>query len=259
MSRATVCLTFDNLGAARLIGRGEASRPDPDEPGLSRGLPRALEILARHQLAATFFVEGWNALHHPAALAAIVDAGHEVALHGWLHERWGELPEGDRERLIFDGVAAFHARGIACRGFRAPGGYRGTRTAGVLKELGFLYDSSIDPATEWAPLEVRSLPEGLISIPYHWDMVDYCQYFTHPAFPHGPRPPSEVEAYWSRTLDETVARGGLLTLVVHPYVSFVDDDRSEVFMRFLDRAVRDPDVDVVNCVALAQRHVMPAT
>lgn len=251
MSRATVCLTVDNLGVARAVGQQQASRPDPDEPGLRYGLPRALDMFARRELTATFFVEGWNALHHPDAILAMVEGGHEVGLHGWLHERWAELSETDRERLIFDGSAALRSLGITCVGFRASGGYRGTRTASVLKELGYVYDSSIDVETEWDPVTVRRLPEGLISIPWHWDMVDYCQYLDHPALPDGRRPPHQVEARWIRAFEETLATGGLLTMIVHPYVTFVDDERVAVLEHLLDRIASEPDVNVVNCLTLA--------
>jgi peptidoglycan/xylan/chitin deacetylase (PgdA/CDA1 family) len=251
VSRATVCLTVDNLGLARAVGRREATRPDPDEPGLRYGLPRALEMFARRELTATFFVEGWNALHHPDALLAMVEGGHEVGLHGWLHERWAELSEQDRERLIFDGSAALRSAGIKCCGFRASGGYRGTRTASVLKELGYIYDSSIDVETEWDPVSVRRLPEGLISIPWHWDMVDYCQYLDHSAFANGRREPHEVEAHWVRVFEDTVEKGGLLTMILHPYVTFVNDARVAVLERFLDRVASEPNVDVVNCLQLA--------
>jgi peptidoglycan-N-acetylglucosamine deacetylase len=256
--RATVCLTVDNLGSARAVGLRETARPDPDEVGLRYGLPRALDMFARRKLTVTFFVEGWNALHHRDALLTIIEAGHEVGLHGWLHERWAELSEHDRERLIFDGSAALRSAGVECSGFRAPGGYRGTRTASVLKELGYIYDSSIDVETEWNPVSVRRFPDGLISIPWHWDMVDYCQYLFHPAFPSGHRAPHEVEAYWVRMLEDTVGKGGLLTMIVHPHVTFVDDARVAVLERVLDRIASEPNVDVVNCVQLATAAIQGA-
>ena len=46
--RGTLCLTFDNMGAARDIGEGRAAKPDPDEPGLKIGYPRLLGLLDEH-------------------------------------------------------------------------------------------------------------------------------------------------------------------------------------------------------------------
>src|SRR4051794_31694286 len=46
-----------------------------------------LDALARHEVRGTFFVLGWLARHQPQVVRAIADAGHEVASHGFSHER----------------------------------------------------------------------------------------------------------------------------------------------------------------------------
>lgn len=48
--------------------------------------PRILEVLARHDARATFFLLGSRVEDHPAAARAVVDAGHEVGNHGWADE-----------------------------------------------------------------------------------------------------------------------------------------------------------------------------
>jgi urease beta subunit len=54
---------------------------------LCRRSSEAKEILDRRQIGATFFVPGFTAERHPDAVRAIRDAGHEIAHHGYLHER----------------------------------------------------------------------------------------------------------------------------------------------------------------------------
>jgi hypothetical protein len=76
-AQGTICLTVDNTGRALEIGTGSAVRPDRDEPGLRRGVPR---LLAEHGVRATFFVDGWNALHHGHVLASIASAAMRSAL-----------------------------------------------------------------------------------------------------------------------------------------------------------------------------------
>ena len=44
-----------------------------------------LDLLARHGITATFFVLGWIADRHPRLVERILQAGHEVASHGWVH------------------------------------------------------------------------------------------------------------------------------------------------------------------------------
>ncbi|MEU3786415.1 MULTISPECIES: polysaccharide deacetylase family protein [Streptomyces] len=239
---ATLCLTVDNLGAALDIDRGRAVRPDPDEPGLAIGLPRALALFHRLGVTATFFLEGWNGLHHPDAVRRILDHGHEVGLHGWVHERWAELPDDRQEVLLWDGTAALRSAGANPGGFRAPGGYRGRRTAAVLADLGYRYDSSIERATEERPLAVHTLPEGLGVVPWRWEHNDYWQYFMNPS---GGRTARQIERSWRADLKaQAASRDGLLTLTVHPFVSFVDDEREAVVRRLIEYALAQSNVRV---------------
>jgi peptidoglycan-N-acetylglucosamine deacetylase len=248
----TLCVTVDNLGAALKVGTGEAARPDPEEPGLV-ALPRLFDLFDELGITATFFTEGWNGLHHPDALRSMVERGHEVGLHGWVHEKWATLTDQQREVLLFDGTAALRSAGVEPRGFRAPGGYRGGRTAEVLAELGFTFDSSIEASTENDPLSVGELPEGLVTVPWHWDMIDFYQYFMHP---DGPRTASQALEHFNHELDEAVRTNGLVTLIVHPFVSFIDDgDRYAAVRDFLARAVSADDVDVVSAGQLAERRI----
>lgn len=174
-----------------------------------------------------------------------------------MHERWSELTDDQREVLLFYGTASLRSAGVEPTGFRAPGGYRGGRTAQVLAELGYTFDSSIDKETENDPLSVRPLPEGLANIPWHWDMIDYYQYYMHP---EGERSPAQVLDHFNRRVDDAIATAGLVTLIVHPFVSFTDDgDRFRVLRDFLARAVASPDVDVVSAGRLADRSRADAT
>lgn len=91
---------------------------------LDRGTSHILDALAACDARATFFVVGELAVERPDLIAAIADAGHEIALHGWQHEdlggrdptRLSSFHEG-LERAV-EAVAA--ATGTAPDGFRAP-------------------------------------------------------------------------------------------------------------------------------------------
>jgi hypothetical protein len=126
----------------------------------------------------------------------------------------------------------------------------------VLAELGYGFDSSIDPETEAQPLRVGWLPGGLVGIPWHWDMIDYWHYAMHP---DGTRSPAEVLDHWTLRLHETVRADGLCTVILHPFVSFVDDARLEVVRRFLGEAVATPGLDVLSAGEVASRFHATAT
>jgi peptidoglycan/xylan/chitin deacetylase (PgdA/CDA1 family) len=244
--RGTLCLTVDNLGMARAVGRRWAARPDPQEPGLRLGVPTLLGLFADLGLRSTFFVEGWNALHHPDVLERIAAAGHEIGLHGWVHERWDEeLDDRAREQLLWDGTAALRLAGFDPVAFRAPGGYRGGRTLEVLEELEYRIDSSIDrgSGSQGETPEISVLPGGIVSIPWTWDMIDFCHYESRP---EGPSEPDRVASHWIELVDAAAENGGLVTLIVHPFVTGVDGDRVAALRRVLEHALAHPGVDVVS-------------
>jgi peptidoglycan/xylan/chitin deacetylase (PgdA/CDA1 family) len=248
----TVCVTVDNLGKAREVGLGTALRPDADEPGLKVGIPRMLALFAELDIQTTFFIEGWNVLHHRDVIEAILAAGHDIGYHGWVHEVWASIDPDQQERLLFDGTAALAIAGVTPAGFRAPGGYRGERTAAILSELGYTYDSSIEKETENDPLKVGRLANGLVEIPYHWEMNDYWQAYMHP---EGNKTPQQALARWQEVLDDVGRTGGLTTFIFHPFVSGADDDKYAVLREILTRAVTDASLEVMGSDRLAARYL----
>lgn len=108
-----------------------------------------LEILDSHEVQGTFFVLGWIAERHPDLVREIADAGHEVASHGWGHDRITNLsPERFREDVRRSKKLLEEISGKPVRGYRAPS-YSlvpGTEWAlDVLGEEGYRYDSSVFP------------------------------------------------------------------------------------------------------------------
>ncbi|WP_214278407.1 polysaccharide deacetylase family protein, partial [Escherichia coli] len=58
---------------------------------VERNIGRILELLADQQVKATFFTLGWIAERYPQVVRAIVAGGHELASHGYGHERASDL------------------------------------------------------------------------------------------------------------------------------------------------------------------------
>ena len=119
-------------------------------PGrLSRSMPLLLEALGRHGARATFFVLGWVAKHQPDIVRAIVREGHEVASHGFWHQRLTTLtPDAFRADVRASKEALEAVSGQQVIGYRAPSFSivpGGEWAFDVLLEEGFQYDSSLFP------------------------------------------------------------------------------------------------------------------
>lgn len=135
------------------VGAFETVIPRSDWDGLALrvedNVARILDLFAAAEVKATFFTLGWVAQRQPATIRRIVDAGHELASHGWDHARVFAL---DRARFADDIARARgvleDAGGTAITGYRAPSFSIDARTPwayDVLAEHGYTYSSSVAP------------------------------------------------------------------------------------------------------------------
>jgi polysaccharide deacetylase family protein (PEP-CTERM system associated) len=116
---------------------------------LGRSIDVLLSTLARHNVTGTFFVLGWIARHRPEVVLEIANAGHEIASHGFWHERVTSL---NRETFRSDVRSSKQALedlvGVEVVGYRAPSFsiVPGCEWAfDLLLEEGYRYDSSLFP------------------------------------------------------------------------------------------------------------------
>lgn len=116
---------------------------------IERNVGSLLDLLARHDTSATFFVLGWIADKHPDVVQTIASAGHEIASHGWWHRRVTALtPDEFRSEVRMSKRALEDVIGNPVLGFRAPNFsiVPGKEWAfDVLLEEGYRYDSSLFP------------------------------------------------------------------------------------------------------------------
>ncbi len=247
MQRAVACFTFDNMGEAADIGAGllAAPRPPGSEPSLAVGYPALFDLLERRNVRATFFIEGWNGVHHPQAVAEIARRGHELGMHGWAHEAWSDLdPQTERALARRATEALERAGGVRPRGFRAPGGGRTPATEGILTELGYRYDASLGDG-----MTPGVLASGLAQIPFVWSAVDGFHYLAGGAAAD----PSRVREVWLKALRRTVERGGLFVTVCHAFLTGLEPARLAALDAVMEAACGAPEVEVLTAGALAER------
>ncbi|WP_432162955.1 polysaccharide deacetylase family protein [Streptomyces tendae] len=83
------------LGSPRHVALTFDDGPDP------ASTPQFLDVLDRLGVRATFFVLGENAARHPVLARELVRRGHEIAVHGWSHDRpWWPSPVRDARELL---------------------------------------------------------------------------------------------------------------------------------------------------------------
>ena len=186
LPRLTVALTFDHDSLSDGIRRGDSPvKLSHAEFGHRVGVPRILELLAREGIPASWFVPGATLDLYPDDAEAILAGGHELASHGWYHEDFSELSEGEQRAILDRSVEAVRRiSGAAPKGFRAPFWALGSETLELVEDAGYAYDSSLQAddyrvyrvrrgalhavgeASVWGP------EDELLEIPDYWAMDD---------------------------------------------------------------------------------------
>ncbi len=122
---------------------------DSLECRVERNTDNVMALFDETGVKATFFTLGWVAERYPALIRRIVDAGHEIASHGYAHDRVFALtPEQfaadiERTRKILE-----DSSGQVVTGYRAPSFSIDQRTPWaheILAEQGYIYSSSVAP------------------------------------------------------------------------------------------------------------------
>src|SRR5579864_2861649 len=72
------------------------------------GVPRLLGLLAHLETSATFFIPGYIVEEHPRMVEAIAAGGHEIGLHGYLHEKLTSLGEAEEEAILVRTIEILH-------------------------------------------------------------------------------------------------------------------------------------------------------
>ena len=225
-----VAFGYDKENAAyRLSLQSEATY------GPEVGLPRILDLLDEHKLPATFFVPGYTAERHEGAVREMVRRGHEVAHHGYLHERPDLLGEVQEKEVLKKGMNILEqVTGVKPRGYRAPSWEMSERTPRLLKENGILYDSSLMGDDE--PYFIQAgRSERLLELPVHWTNDDWVHFgfCSSPQLGNGISSPMEVYDIWSEEFLGYRQFGGCFVLTLHPFVIGRPSR-----MRLLDRMMR---------------------
>jgi peptidoglycan/xylan/chitin deacetylase (PgdA/CDA1 family) len=221
-ARVAVALSFDSDHETLPLRNGLTSPGELSvgQYGARVGAPRVLRLLAEFGIAASFYVPAVSALLHPAEVRGYVEAGHEVALHGWIHERNTLLGEGDERDLQLRAADTLErTTGIRPVGLRTPSWDFSAHTLGIARDMGLRYDSSLMADDDPYELLHNGEPTGMVEIPVDW-IRDDAPYFVMARF-DGVRPytpPRQVLGIWRDEFRAAVAEHGVFQLTMHPHI-----------------------------------------
>ncbi len=250
---AAACLTFDMDAEAPILTAdiSSISRMTPmshQSYGPLVGVPRILEILARHEIKATFFIPGYSAHRYPDVVRAVAEAGHEIAHHSYFHENTIGMDASTEAAMLDLGLRALHeVAGVRPEGYRAPMWELTYNTPRLLAERGFQWDSSLMDSDHPYVLAVGSPAGGaadraaepaatLVEVPVSWGLDDWEQYAYLPGLT-GPgviESPAKALEMWTLELEAMHRLGAAFVLCCHPFLSG-RPSRAEALERLIER------------------------
>ncbi len=239
MPRHIVCLTFDHDHLSGFIARGMTS-----PTAISRGeydivvIPRLVALMEKYGIRGTFFTPGHTIDSTPQAVMPYVEAGHELAHHGWTHRLPVTMERDEEEEEIVRGNESIkRISGKLARGYRSPAWDLSPNSIELLLKHGIKYDSSLmghdydcyfardKDIVELKKPIVRGHETSLLEMPISWSLDDF-PHFEYMRNPNGSIQAGLMNAnavlenfvddytYMTRVQPDF----GILTYTFHPHV-----------------------------------------
>jgi peptidoglycan/xylan/chitin deacetylase (PgdA/CDA1 family) len=175
-ARVAALLSFDvdNETIALRTGQPTIGALSQGEYGARVAMGRIVELLDRHAIPASFFIPAVSLRLSPEMVDVIGRSGrHEIGVHGWIHEMNATLPsEVERELLARSVEDLTRMTGQRPVGYRAPSWNFSPNTLGFLREMRFLYDSSLMADDRPYELLADGKPTGIVELPVEWILDD---------------------------------------------------------------------------------------
>ena len=167
-ARVAFALSFDSdHETSELVAGGRSvGRLSWGQYGARVGVPRILRLLEKHAIPATFFVPAVSALLHPDEQRRIIGQGHEIGLHGWIHELNSGLPaDNERELMLRSADALERITRVRPVGLRTPSWDFSPATLGIEVDMGLVCCSSLMADEDCYQLLLDGEPTDVVELP----------------------------------------------------------------------------------------------
>jgi peptidoglycan/xylan/chitin deacetylase (PgdA/CDA1 family) len=228
---------------------GGENSPDDISRGMFAGevgVPRLLRLFERAALPTTWFIPGHSVETFPDQTRMVVDAGHEIGVHGYSHENPIAMTRSQEESVLLKCIDLLERiSGRRPTGYVAPWWEFSPVTNELLLENGIKYDHSLmnndfEPyyvrvgdswtkidysleAEQWMKPLVRGQETSLIEIPANWYLDDLPPMMFIKGSPnsHGFVNPRDIEQMWRDQFDWVYREMdyATFTMTIHPDVS----------------------------------------
>jgi peptidoglycan-N-acetylglucosamine deacetylase len=225
-ARCAVAFTFD-MDADSLLHLAHHASADTRIAAMSMlrygpeiAVPRIVEIYKRFGMHQTFFLPAWCMEHYPKAVEIILEGGHEIGHHGYLHEEPNSFDSKDELYWMQRATAVFEQMtGARPKGFRAPAYQFSRNTLSHLVAEGFLYDASL--MGDDVPYVLQNNEGQVIELPSHIGLDDWPHFQTSRELDYRAtiKPPEQAMAVYAAEFDAMWDYGGLWIGVWHPFLS----------------------------------------
>ncbi len=221
-ARCAFALSFDSDHETNELRDGGKSigRLSWGQYGARVGVPRIAALLARHDVRASFYVPAVAALTYPDEQRGLAAAGHEIGIHGWIHELNSALPyEIERDLMLRASDTLTKITGARPVGLRTPSWDFSPSTLRIEKEMGLLYDLSLMADEDCYEILLDGEPSGVIELPVEWVRDDAVYFMMNRFQAQRPyTPPADVFDIFRREFDAAYDEGGIFQLTCHPHI-----------------------------------------
>ena len=222
--RVAVSFSFDVDTEPVWMGFQEQSSPSymsRGEYGARRGMPRVMDLLDKHKIPASFFIPAMTMELHPQIIPMIQkNPRNEIGFHSYVHENPMRLTPSE-ERNIYAQAMSIFVKHVGKRptGFRSAAWDLNKSTVAIVKEMGFVYESSMMADDNPYALISEGEDTGLIELPVEWILDDWPLFqISWPSKHVALRNAEDVYSIWKDEFDVAYDEGGMYILTMHPQV-----------------------------------------